>query len=66
MRRQYQPHWEPEPQLAVHEATRLTQSWLCTAAQTTTTLDVRRWQKRAARGLSWNRNGLGAERRKSH
>lgn len=54
-----------EPMLATitHEFVR--SSWLPHITETLA-LDTARWQTRAARGLSWHRNGAATHRRLAH
>jgi hypothetical protein len=67
MRRQTEPHWDVEPQLALRAAIPSeSRAWLAQVAHAPAPLDVRRWQRRAARGITWNRNGIDAERRGTH
>lgn len=63
------PRFAYEPELALRTAepdvtTRRT--WLPAFAQEAGSLDVSRWQTRAAHGFSWHRSGRAVSRRGVH
>jgi hypothetical protein len=59
--------FEPELALRITEPVVTTRrTWLPTFAQELGSLDVTRWQSRAAHGFSWHRTGRAVMRRGVH
>ena len=57
-----------EPELALHIAEPVAprRTWLPAFVQEPSSLDVTRWQLRAAHGFSWHRSGRAVARRGVH
>jgi hypothetical protein len=58
--------YDAEPMLAEVSRSDIQRPWLPAFALETRSLDVTRWQTRAARGLSWNRSGHVNAASRSH
>ena len=58
--------YDAEPMLAEVSRPDVYRSWLPTVAMDVRSLDVTRWQTRAARGLSWHRSGHATPSVRSH
>ena len=58
--------YDAEPMLAEVSHREIHRSWLPVFATEVRSLDVTRWQTRAARGLSWHRGGHANTGSRSH
>ena len=58
--------YDPEPMLAEVSQPDVHRTWLPAFALEMHSLDVARWQTRAARGLSWHRSGQANTSSRSH
>jgi hypothetical protein len=58
--------YDAEPMLAEVSLPEIRRTWLPAFAFETRSLDVTRWQTRAARGLSWNRSAHASAASRSH
>ena len=62
----HQVVYDAEPMLAEVSCPSVRRSWLPAISMEARSLDVTRWQTRAARGLSWHRRGQAHTALRSH